>query len=132
MALGLLLAEDLLLVLVAALRWEGALDWQREQLRVVKVLGLLLYVAWIVRALVRGERMRQPGELVVVLGLGKSMLLALLLSPDPADGVFDTIRYALFIVFVFLVVQLTPTRAQVRRIIAVMVLSSDDAGLWGL
>ena len=131
-ALGLLFADALLLVLVAALPWEGALDWPSEQLSVVKVLGLLLYVAWAVRALTNRERVRLPGELVVVVGVGMSVLLALMLSPDPAAGVLDTTRYALFILFAFLLVQLVRTREQVRRVIAVIVLSGGAAGLWGL
>jgi O-antigen ligase len=125
-------AEALLLVLVAALPWEGLLAFPTESVSAVKVLGLLLFGAWIVRALVRGEQIRVSPALAWAGLFGFAVGLALLLSPNPADSIFDSLRYALFIVFFFLVLQLTHDAAQVRRIVRVMVLSSTFAAGWGL
>lgn len=125
-------AEVLLLVLVAALPWEGLLAYPTETFSAVKILGILLFGAWIVRALVRAEPLRVSPALAWAALLGFAVGLSLLLSPNPADGVFDSLRYALFIVFFFLVLQLTHDTAHVRRIVRVMVLSSTLAAAWGL
>jgi putative inorganic carbon (HCO3(-)) transporter len=125
-------AEALLLVLVAALPWEGLLAYPTEAVSVVKILGVLLFGAWIVRALVRAEPLRLSPALAWAALLGFAVGLSLLLSPDPADGVFDSLRYALFIVFFFLVLQLTHSATDARRIVRVMVLSSTLAAGWGL
>lgn len=125
-------AEALLLVLVAALPWEGLLAYPTESVSAVKFLGLLLFAAWIVRALVRPEPLRVSPALAWAALLGFAVGLSLLLSPNPADGVFDSLRYALFIVFFFLVLQLTHGGRDVRRVVRVMVLSSTLAAGWGL
>jgi putative inorganic carbon (HCO3(-)) transporter len=125
-------AELLLLVLVAALPWEGLLAYPTESVSAVKILGILLFGAWIVRALVRAEPIRVSPALAWAALLGLAVGLSLLLSPNPADGVFDSLRYALFIVFFFLVLQLTHATDDVRRIVRVMVVSSTVAAAWGL
>ena len=56
--LALLRAEALLLVLAAALPWEGLLAYPTESVSVVKILGVLLFAAWLVRALARSEPLR--------------------------------------------------------------------------
>ena len=50
--------ETLLLALAAALPWEGALAYPTEAVSVVKILGVLLFVAWLLRALARSEPLR--------------------------------------------------------------------------
>lgn len=125
-------AEALLLVLVAALPWEGLLAYPTESVSAVKVLGVLLFGAWIVRALVRAEPLRLSPALAWAALLAFAVGLSLLLSPNPADGIADSLRYGLFIVFFFLVLQLTHTATDVRRIVRVMVLSSTLAAGWGL
>jgi putative inorganic carbon (HCO3(-)) transporter len=132
LALVVLRADLLLLVLVAALPWEGALAYPTESVTAVKLLGVLLFVAWILRALVRSEPLRVSPVLGWVGLLGLAVGLSLLLAPDPSQSVFDALRYALFIVFFFLILQLTHTSADVRRIVRVMVLSSSLAACWGL
>jgi putative inorganic carbon (HCO3(-)) transporter len=125
-------AEALLLVMVAALPWEGSLDWPTEKANVVKLLGLLLFAAWLLRTLARRESPRLTVTLVPALLVGMSVLLALAVSPDPAAGVLDAVRFALFIAFFFLVVQMVRTRRQVQRIVQVIVLSGSVAAVWGL
>jgi O-antigen ligase len=130
--LTLVRAEALLLVLVAALPWEGVLEYPTESVSAVKLLGLLLFAAWLLRALVRAEPLRLSPALAWTGLLGFAVGLSLLLAPNPADSVFDSLRYALFIVFFFLVLQLTHSAADVRRVVRVMVLSSALAATWGL
>ncbi len=125
-------AEALLLVLVAALPWEGLLAYPTESISVVKLLGVLLFGAWVVRALVRSDPLRVSPALAWTGLLGFAVGLSLLLSPDPAEGVFDSLRYGLFIVFFFLVLQLAHSARDVRRIVRVIVLSSTLAAGWGL
>ena len=130
--LVLLHTEALLLALVAALPWEGALDWPSEKVSVVKLLGVLLCASWALRALGSRERLRLPAALVPALLVGATVVLALVVSPDPGAGVLDALRYALFIVFFFLIVQMARTRSDVRRIIEVFVLSGSAAAVWGV
>ena len=125
-------AEAVLLVLVAALPWEDALAYPSEKVTLVKLLGLLLFAAWLLRSLARSEPLRLPGVLLPVALLGAIVALSLIVSPDPAAGMLDFLRFALYIVFFFLVVQLTTTREQVERILRTFVISAAAASLWAL
>jgi putative inorganic carbon (HCO3(-)) transporter len=125
-------ADALLLVLVAALPWEGSLAWPTPQLNVVKLLGLLLLLAWVLRVLVDRDRVVAPAALVPALLVAMASLLALAVSPDPADGVLAVTRLALSVTFLLLVVQLVRTREQVRRVLEVFVAAAAAAALYGL
>ena len=125
-------AEAVLLVLVAALPWEDALAYPSKSVTLVKLLGLLLFAAWLLRALANRDPLRLPAVLLPTVLLGAVVALSLIVSPDPAAGMLDFLRYALFIVFFFLVVQLTETREQVERILRTFVLSAAAAALWAL
>ena len=82
-----------------------------------------------VRALVRAEPLRVSPALAWAALLRASPSGSRCCSPPTrADGVVDSLRYALFIVFFFLVLQLTHTIEDVRRIVRVVVLSSTLAG----
>ena len=124
--------EGLLLVLAAVLPWEGALAYPTEAVSVVKILGVLLFGAWLLRALVRSEPLRVSPTLGWAAFFGLTVGLSLLFAPDPAESVFDALRYALFIVFFFLVLQLTHTIQDVRRIVRVVVISCTVAAAWGI
>jgi putative inorganic carbon (HCO3(-)) transporter len=131
--LVLLRAQALLFVLVAALPWEDALDWPTEQVTVVKLLGLALFAAWAVRATtVRGERLKLTPSMVPVVLFGVAIGVSLLASPEPEVGVTKFLRYALFLVFYFLVIQLVPDKRAVRRMLAVLALSATAAAVWAL
>ena len=106
--LAVLRVEALLLVLAAALPWEGLLAYPTESVSVVKILGVLLFGAWLVRALARSEPLRVSPALAWAAALGLAVGLSVLFAPDPAESVFDALRYALFITFFFLVLQLDP------------------------
>jgi O-antigen ligase len=125
-------AFGVLLILVAALPWEDALAYPSESITVVKLLGVLLFAAWLLRALASGRPLLLPGTLFPTVLLGAAVYLSLLVSPDPSAGLLDALRYALYIVFFFLVVQLTETKEDVDRIVRVFVLSATLASVWAL
>ena len=129
--LALTRVETLLLALAAVLPWEGALAYPTESVSVVKILGVLLFGAWLLRALVRSEPLRVSPALGWAGFFGLAVGLSLLFAPDPADSVVDGLRYALFIVFFFLVLQLTHTIQDVRRVVRVVVLSCTLAAARG-
>jgi O-antigen ligase len=124
--------EWLLLALAAVLPWEGALGYPSDAISVVKILGVLLFMAWLVRALLRTEPLRVSPALAWAGFFLFAVLLSTLFAPDPADSVFDALRYVLFVVFFFLVLQLTQTIGDVLRVVRVFVLSCTLAGGWGL
>lgn len=122
----------LLLVLVAALPWEGMLGFPSETLSIVKILGLLLFASTLV-AIVRGERplYAPPTGLaaaIFVLLIGVSLLF----SPDLLAGVGKTVRYVLFAVFFFVVIQLVVDRRRLLTILQVLSASVIAAAAWGL
>jgi putative inorganic carbon (HCO3(-)) transporter len=125
-------AGALLLLLVAALPWEDMLAYPTATLTVVKGIGLLLMIAYLLRLLVRREHLRLPSTAGFVLALAVLVLVSLIASPDPAEGVAKTLRYLLFIAFFFLVIQLVTTRDQLIRLLKVLTLSASAAAVYGL
>jgi putative inorganic carbon (hco3(-)) transporter len=125
-------AEAVVLVLLAALPWEDLLQYPTETVTAVKLLGLMLLGAWLFRVLQRGSELRLPGTLLPVVGFGLTLGVSLVLSPDPAAGVEKLLRYALFIAFFFLILQLTTNRISIKRVLRVLSLSATGAALWAL
>lgn len=125
-------AELVLLLLVAVLPWEGALGYPSDTLSVVKLLGMLLFVAWSLRAAARNERLVFPSTVGPVAAFGALVALSLLLSADPEAGVQKALSYVLFIVFFFLVIQLVRTRDDARRVARVFALSASAAAAYAL
>jgi putative inorganic carbon (hco3(-)) transporter len=125
-------AEALLLVLLAALPWESLLQYPTETVSAVKLLGLLLMGAWGLRVLQPGRALRLPTTLIPVIGLGFMVAVSFVVSPDTSVGMEKVLRYALFIAFFFLIVQLVTTRSSVKRVLRVLVLSATGAALWAL
>ncbi len=80
-------------------------------------------MAWLLRAMARSEPLRVSPALAWAGFFLFAVLLSTLFAPDPADSVFDALRYLLFAVFFFLVLQLTHTIEDVRRVVRVFVLS---------
>ena len=75
--------ETLLLALAAVLPWEGALAYPTESVSVVKILGVLLFGAWLLRALARSEPLRVSPALAWAGFFGLAVGLSLLFAPDP-------------------------------------------------
>jgi putative inorganic carbon (hco3(-)) transporter len=132
LVLVLVWAEAVLLLLAAVLPWEDLLSYPTETISAVKVLGLLLAGAWAIRALGSRSEVRLPGTLAPVAVFGLLVGASLVLSPDAVAGVDKVLRYALFIIFFFLVVQLTGDRPSVRRFLRVLTLSASGAAIWAL
>jgi len=122
----------LLLLLVAALPWEGLLGFPTETVTVAKLLGLLVFVSVAISVVSGERRLRAPSTGVAVTILALAVGISLTLSPDPAAGVAKTLSYLLFIAFFFAVVQLVDDRRDLVRILRVITLSVTAAGCWGL
>jgi putative inorganic carbon (hco3(-)) transporter len=125
-------AAAVMLLLIAVLPWEGLLEFPTETLSLVKILGVLLMTAYLFRALSRTERVVLPRTLLPVMMLGLFVGASLVFSPEPSEGAGKVLRYALFIVFFFLVVQLVRTRPMIVASLRVFTLSASVAALWGL
>jgi putative inorganic carbon (HCO3(-)) transporter len=122
----------ILLALVAAFPWRGLLKYPTEQVSVVKVLGVLLVTSYLLRLLGRRERMRAPAPVVAVVLLAFFVAVALIFSVDPAGSVSKTLRYATFIAFFILLVELVRDAAEVRRVIRVFTISASLGATWAL
>jgi O-antigen ligase len=132
LAFVVLQVQIVLLVLVAALPWEGLLEYPSATFSAVKILGLLIVAAYMFRTLRAGEVIRFPPTLLPVLLLGVIVGLSLLASPDQAAGVAKVLRYVLFITFFFLVSQLASSIEAATRVLRVIVLSGAAAATWGV
>src|SRR5919199_369988 len=77
-------AGALLLLLAAAFPWDDMLGFPTQTVSVVKILGALLLVGYLLRALGRDEDIRLPGTFVPLTAFVMLVLLSLLVSGDPA------------------------------------------------
>jgi putative inorganic carbon (HCO3(-)) transporter len=125
-------AGALLLVLVAAFPWDDALAVPSETVSLIKILGALLIVGYLFRALARDETIRLPPTLSAVMAFMILVLLSLLVSEDPAEGVSQALRYLLFGAFFFVLVQLVRTRSEAHMLLRVLAVSATAAAVVGL
>ncbi|MFL5826926.1 MAG: O-antigen ligase family protein [Thermoleophilaceae bacterium] len=124
--------EWLFYALLAAFPWEGQLHYPTQTITVVKLLGLLLIGAWVLRAVRHNETLRTSSAVLPAALFAMFVTFSLLLSPDIGLGVSKYLRYVLFVVFFYLVLQLTPERKDVVRALKVIALSSSVAAVIGL
>ena len=121
-----------LLLLLAALPWEGLLAYPSETVSVVKLLGLLLLVSYVINLLLTDKPLQLPptgvavGVFVVLVGV------SMLFSPDPATSAGVFLRYLLFAGFFFLTIQLLSDRGHLLTAMRVLILSVTGAAIWGL
>ena len=132
LALAVLNAGALLLVLVAALPWDDFLAVPTETVSVIKLLGALVLAGYLIRALARNDSVRLPGTLGAVVVFTMLMLVSLLLSGVPAEGVSKALRYLLFAAFFFVLVQIVRSRGEVLAVLRVLSLSATAAAIVGL
>jgi glycosyltransferase involved in cell wall biosynthesis/O-antigen ligase len=132
--LGLVLADatTLLLVLVAAFPWDDALPYPSQTVSVIKILGALLLVGYLLRALARSEPVLVPPTLLPLTIFTIVMLLSLAVSDDIGEGLAKAVRYLLFAAFFFMFVQLVRTRVQFLLVMRVLTLSATAAAVVGL
>jgi O-antigen ligase len=125
-------AGALLLLMVAAFPWDDMLGFPTATISMIKLLGALLLIGYVLRALARDEEVRLPPTLPSLVIFTMLILLSLMASGDVASGLNKTLRYLLFAAFSFLVVQLIRTRPQMAALLRVLVLSSTVAGFYGV
>jgi len=124
-------APGMLLVLVAILPWEGVLAYPSEQVSVVKIAGVLLGGAYLLRVAASRAPVQSTKTVLVVGAFLALVLLSLMFSPDLPASIAKTLRYILFAIFFFLLVQLAPDRAMVVRVLKTFVLSMTVAAAYG-
>jgi putative inorganic carbon (hco3(-)) transporter len=124
--------QVLLLTLVVAFPWRGLLKYPSEQLSIIKVLGALLVLAFVFSVLRGRVRLRGPAPVVAALVLGLLIALSVAFALDPGASMSKALRYGLFITFFILLVQLTPDRPAVIRIMRLFTLSATLGAIWAL
>src|SRR6478736_3530165 len=125
-------AGALLALMVAAFPWDDMLGFPTETVSIIKILGALLMIGYVLRALSRDEDVRLPVTLPALIAFVMLVLLSLMLSGDVESGLSKTLRYLLFGAFTFLFIQLVRSRAELVTILRVLVASSTLASLYGL
>src|SRR3954447_8033370 len=124
-------APALLALLVAAFPWDDMLGFPTETVSVVKLLGALLLVGYVLRAISRDEEIRLPATVAALTAFTMLVLLSLLLSGDPVSGLNKALRYLLFAAFSFLFMQIVRSRAELLVMLRVLVVSATAAALYG-
>ena len=129
-AQGAAIPYAILLLLVASFPWDDALGYPTREISVGKLLGAGLVVTYL---LSRPHRRWVPVPKVfwVLLAFLGVLAVSLLRSGRVADGAVQSMRYVLFAVFYFLVVQLITDRARLMRLAQVFVVSSAVAAMVG-
>ena len=121
----------LLAVLVGTFPWDDALGFPSETVSVVKLVGAALVGVYAVTTAWRAP-LRLPLLLLPVGVFLAVVIVSLLASGQVEAGVPKTLRYLLFGTFVFLLVQIVTTSAQLIVLAKVLTLSGAVAGLVGL
>jgi O-antigen ligase len=124
--------ELVLITMVAALPWENYLKFPSESLSMIKLLGLALVASYLFRVARREAGMRGSAILGFALMFGLVAMLSLVASPEVGVGVVKFSRYAFFILFLFLAIQLVRDRATGMQLIRFYSASAAIAGLVGL
>ncbi len=123
-------AQGMLLLLVAIMPWEALLRYPSEQVSVVKLAGVLLGGAYLLRVAAGRAPLQSTRTLLTALAFLALVLLSLMFSGDVAASVGKTLRYVLFVVFFFLLVQLAADRTMVLRVVKTFVLSMAPAAVY--
>jgi O-antigen ligase len=121
-----------LLLLLAALPWEGMLAYPSETVTVVKLLGLLLLLSYLMNSLITHKPLRLPPTSLAVGVFVVLLTVSLVFSADPSAGTGKLLRYVLFAGFFFLAIQLLDSRDHVLTAMRVLTLSVTGAAIWGL
>jgi O-antigen ligase len=121
----------LLAVLVATFPWDDALDVPTPTISVVKLVGVALAGVYVLTT-ARQAPLRLPLLLVPVALFVAAATVSLLASGDIGTGLPKLGRYVLYGAFVFLVVQIVTTRAQLITLAKVFTVSAAVAGIVGL
>jgi putative inorganic carbon (HCO3(-)) transporter len=120
----------ILLLLVATFSWDDALGYPTREVSVGKLLGVVLVVAYLASR-PHSRWVTVPKVFWILLAFICVLVVSLLRSGRLADGAVQSMRYVLFAVFYFLVVQLVTDRTRLMRLAAVFVVSSMAAAVVG-
>lgn len=125
--------QGLLLGLVASQPWADMLHYPTATFTIPKILGLLLVGSWLLRAVTQqGQELRFAPPIGWAFAFIATVVLSLMLSPDPSAGTQKTISYLLYAVFAALFVQLVRGRAGVERTLRVYAAAAAAAAAYGL
>jgi putative inorganic carbon (hco3(-)) transporter len=132
-AIWILTRPDLVLyVVVAAMPWNGMLEFPSPTLSVIKLLGVALAGAYLISALRRNEIVRLPATMMIAVLFGLVVGLSLIVSTDVAGGMTKAFRYVFFIVFLFLAIQMIDSRETLMRVLRVLCAATALAALYGV
>lgn len=122
-----------LLVMVAALPWENKLDFPSATLSLIKIIGAVTFLAYLIKV---GRNSRERVHLPALLGVAVALFLwiglSMVTSTDPGYSVQKMLRYTLFISFFFLVIQLVDGRIGVERVLRWFTASVGLAAVYGI
>jgi O-antigen ligase len=121
-----------LLALVACMSWEDLLDYPSDTITVVKIVGALLFASWFLHALVVGQPLRSSPSFVAAYLFFLLATISLATSPVPGVGAAKVLRYCLWLVFLFLMLQLIDTVPDVLRLLRVYTASAAAAAAYAL
>ena len=124
--------ELVLLAMIAAVPWEAFLHYPTATLSTVKLFGVALVGAYVLRAVSRETKIRTSPVIGIAVVFAFVIGLSLIASPEPSAGLEKAFRYAFFVVFLFLVAQLVSDRETGKRLLQVYVGSASIAALIGL
>jgi O-antigen ligase len=120
----------ILLLLVASIPWDDALGYPTREVSVGKLLGAALVIAYLA-ARPHRRWVKVPKVFWVLLAFLAVLVVSLLRSGQVADGAVQCMRYLLFAVFYFLVIQLVTDRTRLVLLAEVFVVSSTVAATVG-
>jgi putative inorganic carbon (hco3(-)) transporter len=126
-------ADLVLLLMIAALPWENKLHYPSATLSTVKGIGAVVMLAYLLR-LVGNRRtsIHLPPLLGIVVALCWWIGLSMIVAPDPSESTQKMIRWVLFFVFFFLIVQLVDGRREIRRALRWFTAAVAAAAVYGL
>lgn len=126
-------AEFVLLLMIAALPWENKLHYPSATLSTVKGIGAVVLLAYLLRLIGNHRTKIQLSPMLgVVAALGLWIGLSMLLARDPTESTQKMVRWVLFFVFFFLLIQLIDGRREIRRALRWFTTAVAAAALYGL
>src|ERR1700722_5410856 len=122
-----------LLAMIAALPWENKLHYPSATFSTVKGIGLVVLLAYLLRLIGNHRTKIQLSPLLgIVAALGLWIGLSMVLAPDPTESAQKMVRWVLFFVFFFLVIQLIDGRREIRRALRWFTTAVAAAAIYGL
>jgi putative inorganic carbon (hco3(-)) transporter len=122
-----------LLGMIAALPWENMLHYPSASLSTVKGIGAAVLLAFLIQICSdRRKIIHLPALVGIVTGLGIWIGVCLIFSTNPSVGVQKLARWALFLTFLFLIVQMVDGRHEIERVLRCFALSVGAAAVYTL